>query len=625
MWFLSKYSMLFTKKFSYKFINYLKQANRLDDEDSSIKFFWLTSFTSIFILIICNSIVRNKDTLLNSLVIELATISILSIYFYINSITRNKELGLILIIILITSSLFINILIIYSIMTLSFLSTYKIIKKSNFKNLKNTLKIALVSSLILVISYNSLSPTTFTQYISIINGIGSIDTLYHASVSAMIKNHQTISSGLHGLIYTPYQILSHSIFAGLSAITGISIIESMEIQKWLLLVPMVMYAICSFCEVLIKKSNKNINWVVTALLLSIFPIVLNGWSLWNNYFNSDSYLVSIILLMIGIQRLLKSSYSKYDYLYILVSFLLIISAKGSVGALYLVLSFCGILIININSKKKILGLLCISTFLCFMLVSYYINSIKTINLSFFDFYYKYSVNNIKPFNENENIIYIFNILNIIVFLSAHFSMSLIGIILIIKSKNYNIKYLLFMSIALVLGIISVICLSIPGGSVYYISNISFFIAMPMMILRISSFDWASLNINYYLSLLVIILIFLIQDILEWDRYKKSLLSLESNRNFIYSLINIRNNTNVNSLVIADSSFLKNNTKLFNDWKCIPYIYVAISERPWVNIFNSWGNCNYQDYSSSFYGVNLKNNTPSIPVIEPKISNYVYWP
>jgi hypothetical protein len=604
------------------FNSYFQKTNKIADKDTSINYFWLTAFTSICIFTICNVIVRNKDTFFNSLIIELISLVLISIYFYINSVTKSKEIGILSIIIIIISSVFIN-NIIYILLLLSLFSIYTIFKKTNFNYIKTSFIIAFFSSLTLIEFYNFLSPKPFTQYISIINGIGSIDTLYHASLAGMIKNYQTISTGLHGLVYTPYHALSHSIFAGLSAISKVSVIESTELVKWLLLVPLLIYSICSLCEKINSQANINENWLIIVITLVLLPLALDGWNVWNNYLNSDSYLLSLILLMIGIQRLLNKNLINYDYFYIFIILFLLFFAKGSTGAVYFIFTLYRLLMININVKKRLILFTCIAILISIIIYRYYINSISSINISFFNFIDQYSEINkkIKIYFDNNTIATLFSY---ILFYVMHFIMSFIVIFYYYKKIKNNL-YFHFIIISLLIGFISVAILDVPGGSVYYISNISFFVSMPIFILILSRFNLMNLSKKFLFLILGILFMLTLKNVNDWEKYKVYLIEKNSNKDFIFSLLEIRDNTPLNTIVIADKEYIKKNIKAFEDWKCIPYIFTSLSERPWVNIFNTWNNCNYKYYSFGFYGVNHLNNIPIINFVDKKNSLYFFWP
>ncbi|MDR2947188.1 MAG: hypothetical protein LBV79_10650, partial [Candidatus Adiutrix sp.] len=52
------------------------------------------------------------------------------------------------------------------------------------------------------------------------------DILYHASIASMIKNYGITSSGLHGLVDTPYHVLSHQLMAAISSLSGVGVLET---------------------------------------------------------------------------------------------------------------------------------------------------------------------------------------------------------------------------------------------------------------------------------------------------------------------------------------------------------------------------------------------------------------
>jgi hypothetical protein len=597
-----------------KFIEYLNK----NKSKTTVIYYWLSIFTSAFIFLICNLIVQNKNVLLNSLIIELISLVLITLYFSILYLTKNKELGLYLIIIIILSGIFINPNIALILITvISFISLKLIIKNSNVIDVKNSAKYALVTALLLITLYNITSPQPFTQYISIINGVGSTDTLYHASISAMIKNHQTISTGLHGIIKTPYHSLSHSIFAGLSSISGMTIIETIEFSKWLLLVPLLIFSICSFCEKIYIQGESNKKWLITVVILVSFPLLLSSWNFWNNYFNSDSYLLSLILLMIGIERLIKKKLNGYDYIYIFLTLILMSFSKGSTGALYLILITVRLLMTEISNKKRIIIFLNLILIILIFFI-YYINSIKNIKFDYFNFIIDYSTFKNYSYLAEKNYI-----LNIIIFYVMHFLISIVSIIYIYKKNTYNYYYKLIIIISYLIGCISVAFLNIPGGSVYYISNIAFFVAMPILITEL--IQYLEIDKNKYYIILLIFSILLIKDQQEWNKNKVYLLNLNTNRNFINTLIEIRNNTKTNTIIIANKNYIKENITIFKDWKCKPYIFTAVTERPWINVFYSWNDCNYLYYSFGFYGLSPKNNIPTIEFVAPKNATFFFWP
>ena len=56
-------------------------------------------------------------------------------------------------------------------------------------------------------------------------GVVHKDPLYHSAISAMIKNYGVVSTGLHGLVETPYYVMSHTIVALASLCSGLGVFQ----------------------------------------------------------------------------------------------------------------------------------------------------------------------------------------------------------------------------------------------------------------------------------------------------------------------------------------------------------------------------------------------------------------
>ena len=65
--------------------------------------------------------------------------------------------------------------------------------------------------------------TSFDIVQSLMSGRVQDDAMYHASIAAMIKQYGVTSTGLNGLIETPYHTLSHTMFAGSVSYTHLTL------------------------------------------------------------------------------------------------------------------------------------------------------------------------------------------------------------------------------------------------------------------------------------------------------------------------------------------------------------------------------------------------------------------
>lgn len=104
------------------------------------------------------------------------------------------------------------------------------------------------------------------------------DTLFHASIAAMIKNYGVVSTGLHGLVETPYHVLSHYFLAGISSLSGVGVLEVYGLGPQLFFIPLLLFGIVYLCIVLdTNKSTKDTYtlWVLSCLALTIIPFLLD--------------------------------------------------------------------------------------------------------------------------------------------------------------------------------------------------------------------------------------------------------------------------------------------------------------------------------------------------------------
>ena len=101
------------------------------------------------------------------------------------------------------------------------------------------------------------------------------DTLFHASIAAMIKNYGVVSTGLHGLIETPYHAFSHYLMATISFLSGISVIETYGVASWVLFAPLLIFCVAACCAMIDRSQNLAIPlvWGFATLLLTF---LLNG-------------------------------------------------------------------------------------------------------------------------------------------------------------------------------------------------------------------------------------------------------------------------------------------------------------------------------------------------------------
>jgi hypothetical protein len=107
------------------------------------------------------------------------------------------------------------------------------------------------------------------------------DTLFHASIASMIKTYGVVSTGLHGLVETPYHVLSHRLFATLSILSGVHVLETYGVLQIIFLCPLLIAAVTWYAFRLSPaESALDVNqcWVIVCVvLISLKVLPLERW------------------------------------------------------------------------------------------------------------------------------------------------------------------------------------------------------------------------------------------------------------------------------------------------------------------------------------------------------------
>ncbi|MEQ1664869.1 MAG: hypothetical protein ABL927_05785, partial [Bdellovibrionales bacterium] len=120
------------------------------------------------------------------------------------------------------------------------------------------------------------------------------DTLFHSSMSLMIRNYFTVSTGLHGLVKVHYHFLSHGLYAYTSQLLRIEPYEVYGYTNFIVFAPLL---ITSWLNVLASiRSDSKYSFAICNLILIGGPLSQSFGYLWSSHFISESYLLGLILL-----------------------------------------------------------------------------------------------------------------------------------------------------------------------------------------------------------------------------------------------------------------------------------------------------------------------------------------
>ncbi len=324
------------------------------------------------------------------------------------------------------------------------------------------------------------STSLYIECISLggIAGSGEIDTLFHSTIANVLNNYHAISTGLDGLIYTPYHVASHFIFGQLASILQLDGLSFYLVGFSILGVPLFVKAFLTFISSINSSWLKPLNLLVLALGLTglIQPSIGSCMGIWSNQLLSQSYCLGLTLFFLLSSLVLDIYQSKQtelidqkqQALLILVVALasaVLIWIKVSVGVLFNALA--AILFIRVKAyRSKFYCLLFFSISIC-STIAYFSNLFKS-PVDFIAFaFYKFQV---KPN-----------------FLLLHFLFFYLWILLLsFHSFKSNLKDSRRIAIETAIAFALIASLpgcfmELPGGSEVYFSDVQYWFSLALLI------------------------------------------------------------------------------------------------------------------------------------------------
>jgi len=339
----------------------------------------------------------------------------------------------------------------------------------------------------------------------ILNGALHIDTLFHVAYANMINNYHAVSTGLHGLPFIGYHVFSHFLYGNISNILDVFTYQVYGYTTFIVFIPLLFLSAMSFAEELVPSKNDFNLYISFLLLVSIFIGFLGRDTfatyglLWDSYFISESYLISLIMLYAFLSYLICAKYKPNIILALL--FLIVLSAsKISVGCMGLILLvICelylwgdlkkisgtkkSIQVLNLRLKSEVCFKNILKAAIYIMLFAFLASFFVHPNNSLFNFeflsYAKLHLNQSvnEQFGELESLI---------IFFFTHYFFVLLSIILVTMYYYYDrssfdrLKEMFLFLI--VVSLVGFMPLSIKGmPSVFYFTNISMFVAIPIIL------------------------------------------------------------------------------------------------------------------------------------------------
>jgi hypothetical protein len=452
--------------------------------------------------------------------------------------------------------------------------------------------------------------------------IGNVnhDTLFHASIAAMIKNYGVVSTGLHGLVETPYHTFSHVLMAAISLLSGLGVIEVYGVAPWVLFAPLLIFSIAAFCATLDRTESVSLPlaWGLTSILLALTPFLLWRWGVYDSFFVSESYLVSLGLFMFGLTLLFKRRLSILDLLPVLLLTILMSNAKASVGLIFAGLWFTRLIFLREEHRLQDFAafVLSISAVGWVAFDSAQANA-GIMSLSPLHFIREYSFCGRHLADLGKALLagtdvsvrtVLLAFFAVGSFLTLHFIVSW-GVIFQVGYRSGFIGLirtpLAVYSLAAVLaGVLIIFTAAIPGGSEYYFSNVAFFVSLPgVVVLLERKIDrW---NFDPQRLLILGVVIVCLVGIRSF--YNKSYLTrlFIKEENALIEKLLLSREMAPRYLVLRPTAadMLANPVRY-----CLgrPFVFPAVSERAWINVIEGGAkDCQYVYYGYHQYGISTE--------------------
>lgn len=322
------------------------------------------------------------------------------------------------------------------------------------------------------------------------------DSFFHIAIASMIEHFGVSSIGAHGLIPVEYYTFSHYFFAAAAYITGISVVDSYASMYSIVLIPLLLLALSGAAES-IQRSRTSTEYFFRLFLIGLIFVGFLGYgpgslstryAMWPSYFESESYTLSLIFLLVMLSMLNVEHFGK-QFVGICVCLILMCLTKASTAIIAYGIFVAHLVFSPAFSYRRralFVGVATVSVAITLKIMSPQVSEVLQFN--YFDFVRQYVLNEPAISQGNYLADYRFWV-ELLKFLGVHFFFSWACFALLAnglrhQSENRILagKALIYNSVALLAAFIAVIFMVLPAGAVYYFTNVSMFVAIPFVVI-----------------------------------------------------------------------------------------------------------------------------------------------
>ena len=200
---------------------------------------------------------------------------------------------------------------------------------------------ALLGAVIYALAMNAYTYSHVFGPEAALSGTQHADPLFHAALAEMLITHGRISTGLDGLVFTGYHILSHLWFGLLARMLDVSVLVSYMLVPQIIGIPLLLFAFVVASAHALPRENEDRVRETLLIPLALGVLALVEIKDWYSYLASESYLFAMIGALFGFAALAEMlagpDEERHDLrrdLALSCLTLLLMAAKVSVGAVF---------------------------------------------------------------------------------------------------------------------------------------------------------------------------------------------------------------------------------------------------------------------------------------------------
>jgi hypothetical protein len=421
------------------------------------------------------------------------------------------------------------------------------------------------------------------------------DTVHHAAFSEMIGNFGVVSTGMNGLVETPYHVLSHRI---VYVISRLAFTDSFTAYPFvLILIYLPVLAVLS--GRLVQHSNivKSMFIVFGAALVAVK--LFRGAFISDVFLSSESEVLALILLVTFITPW-DSTTNKQAYSSLVsMSFSLLATlAKGPIGVILWLAESIRVLVVlrKVNVGHLLIHIAGLAALIVAVLYVAKGNS-GAVHFGFMAFPENIAASSSwkiitgKIFGDGiGNNVYLFE------YMLGHYVLSLsaiaFGFLTRVDMRN-NLWLSLIVSTAL--GIVLDLFVDLGGPNNYWITCVQFFLSIVVIASLVIKHKWY----NRY-SMASIAVIVVLVGIPNY-RLKIEERSLQTDQRLVRVLCIVDNTRGSEESVMRDDMMLAESIQqVVPDWKTTGLYFPAFSGKPWTNVIPKRANASFIGWTYDFY-------------------------